>query len=315
MDFVLAFSLGLALLSIRESYTEGTEQTNTSCYEKCPPGYHKESDCDDPVGQFRCKKCDANTFTDIENSILRCERCDTCEKSEEQIKPCSFNSNVVCECKTGYYNEATQTDDRRCVQCPTKGCKDGKGKQQPNRNLLRYSDVCPCWDTNKDLEPPAEDPIFNEQHSHQGCSPTTLTLNISEETPMMTLSQSPEHPAHIGLLVPDTEHKAARQKVQSKHWPAIVLYAIIREVPLRRWKEFLRLLSVADQQLERVELEAGMGLGFTERQYQMLRLWSQRSSASLNDVFSALHYMDLSGCAQLLQESLEKLQWQPEPMH
>ncbi|KAF7209572.1 tumor necrosis factor receptor superfamily member 1A [Nothobranchius furzeri] len=176
------------------------------------------------------------------------------------------------------------------------------------RTLNRNQNSFLCCSPNKVVETPAQAAMLNGQHSHHGSSPATLVPMISEETPMII--QQP--PAHICGQVPDGARMAVWQKEQSERWPAVVLYAIIKEVPLRRWKEFLRLLSVPDQQMERVELDAS--LGSIEKQYQMLRLWSQRSSASLNEVFSSLHSMDLLGCAQLLQESLEKLPWRPEAL-
>ncbi|XP_040921630.1 tumor necrosis factor receptor superfamily member 25 [Toxotes jaculatrix] len=406
MDFVLVFPLILAFLSSGQSYTKVTEQTSNSCYKLCPAGYHKVGDCNDPAAKYKCKKCDNNTYTEIENHIEKCHRCQTCGSLEVVIRPCSFNSDVECDCKEGFYNAGSTITSKLCEKCKCEKCEERSGHPDYERrcqpcqraeclkypeckrrcnattvpppttppstsvltkhvtvaasatarathlspviepispNTLNYipwlvlgvvvvifvllfwlllvftrnhpGKICPCWSMDKGVEPHAEEPNFNDIN-HQVSSPTTQTLHISEETPMMVLSQSPATPqdsAQICPRLPNAEHKAARQDDQSEHWPAIVLYAIIKEVPLRRWKEFLRLLSVADQQLERVELEAGLGLGSMERQYQMLRLWSQRSSASLDDVFSALHYMDLSGCAQLLQENLEKLQWRSEP--
>ncbi|XP_031142187.1 tumor necrosis factor receptor superfamily member 1A [Sander lucioperca] len=399
MDFVLVFPLILALFFTGQCDTEVTGQNGSSCYEMCPPGYHVAGECADK--EHKCEKCGNGTYTDIENSVSKCLPCAVCGHYQEEEHNCSFNRNVKCKCKKGYYNSPPKSEPTKmyCKKCPCGPCKEPSNNKRKcrscqscldlpeckeqctesafptstdlsttsattsaspaattttasnntsdpivkpvlpisnemlwlflvaflvtflvfllllllfARNLFRYPN-CLCWSAKKDLKLPVEQPKFNEQSSHQGSIPNTLTFNISEETPMMTFSQSPatpQHPAHIASLLSD--HKAVRQDEQSEHWPAVVLYAIINEVPLRRWKEFLRLLSVADQQLERVELESGLGLGSMERQYQMLRLWSQRSSASLNDIFSALHYMDLSGCAQLLQERMEKLQWRPE---
>ncbi|XP_037336972.2 tumor necrosis factor receptor superfamily member 1A [Pungitius pungitius] len=438
MDLVLA--MVLVYIFTGQSKSKFTTQQWDSCSKECPAGSYVVGDCDHPDRSYRCQICRNFTFTDVNNTVRECERCNRCHGNEEEIKPCTTSSNAVCVCKDGYYRDPRHktclecnceepvehpgyTSCRLCKKClkatttsasrtTTSGrrtsnnisgiaeggkpcttssdvecvCKDGyyvdpqdkttclecdcsyceepvppghknmcqlckkclksrttttttSGTTTPTnisvnqtswellvlvpvtlllflwlmlllaRSPIGYPDSCLCWGVNKSPQPPLEDPDSSEQSVPSDTHPDTLTLNICENTPMMTLSHSPsvpEHPVHISPL--DCEPRAKGQH-GSDRWPAIVLYAIIREVPLRRWKEFLRLLSLTDQQLERVELEAGLGLGSMEKQYQMLRLWSQCSSATLNDVFSALHYMDLSGCAQQLKESLEKQQF------
>ncbi|KAM8862183.1 tumor necrosis factor receptor superfamily member 1A [Spinachia spinachia] len=361
MDLVLVMMLAYIFTGQSKS-----KFTTPKCSKECPAGSYAVDVCNTSVRTYRCNICSKSTFTEINNSVSECFRCNRCHNNAEEIKPCTTSSDVECRCKDGYYVDPG--DNMRCLECKcnepvahpgyttcrecekclkaatTSASRATSGTTTSNnksviltswvllvtvpvtlllflglllllaRSPTRYPDSCLCWGVKENPEPPLEDPDFNgnpvwnaDPSSLPDRHPNTLTLNILENTPMMTLSCSPsgpEHPVHISPL--DCEHEAKGKHEKSDRWPAIALYAIIKEVPLRRWKEFMRLLSLTDQQLERVELEAGLGLGSMERQYQMLRLWSQSSSATLNDVFSALRYMDLSGCAQQLKETLEK---------
>lgn len=36
---------------------------------------------------------------------------------EKEIKPCTFNSNVVCDCKDGYYDSNPNSHIRNCQTC------------------------------------------------------------------------------------------------------------------------------------------------------------------------------------------------------
>ncbi|XP_075762673.1 tumor necrosis factor receptor superfamily member 25 [Pelodiscus sinensis] len=81
------------------------------------------------------------------------------------------------------------------------------------------------------------------------------------------------------------------------------LYDIINAVPVRRWKEFMRVLQLQDAEIEVVELEFAH---VRDQQYEMLKRWCQQQSASLESVFAALERMELAGCAEELRQRLER---------
>ncbi|KAI6073696.1 Tumor necrosis factor receptor superfamily member 25 isoform X1 [Aix galericulata] len=79
------------------------------------------------------------------------------------------------------------------------------------------------------------------------------------------------------------------------------LYAVINAVPVRRWKEFMRVLELRDTEIELVEMEVAH---FRDQQYEMLKRWCQQTSATLDRIFAALEHMELAGCAEALRQSL-----------
>ncbi|NXV80380.1 TNR25 factor, partial [Atlantisia rogersi] len=79
------------------------------------------------------------------------------------------------------------------------------------------------------------------------------------------------------------------------------LYAVIDAVPVRRWKEFMRVLELREAEIELVELEV---THIRDQQYEMLKRWCQQTSATLDRVFAALECMELAGCAEALRRRL-----------
>ncbi|NWS75771.1 TNR25 factor, partial [Crotophaga sulcirostris] len=138
------------------------------------------------------------------------------------------------------------------------------------------------------------------------CWPRPRSPQVTEP-PLSTASCSPERWA----LLQEQPSGAAQPhgKVQPSAPPeprgALLqgsqLYAVIDAVPVRRWKEFMRVLELREAEIELVELEV---THIRDQQYEMLKRWCQQTSATLDRVFAALEHMDLAGCAEALHRSL-----------
>ncbi|XP_072888591.1 tumor necrosis factor receptor superfamily member 25-like [Hemitrygon akajei] len=78
-------------------------------------------------------------------------------------------------------------------------------------------------------------------------------------------------------------------------------YEIINLVPVRRWKELMRLLRLKECEIERIEMDVTHS---RDQQYEMLRQWSQQQTASMESLYQALEIMNLTGLAEELKAKL-----------
>ncbi|NXI25507.1 TNR25 factor, partial [Sterrhoptilus dennistouni] len=120
-----------------------------------------------------------------------------------------------------------------------------------------------------------------------------------------TAKQSLKHQANTQTLLceppSDEGEPSAAPEPRSALLQGSQLYAVIDVVPVRRWKEFMRMLELREAEIELVELEV---THIRDQQYEMLKRWCQQTSATLDHVFAALERMELAGCAEALRQSL-----------
>ncbi|NWY68981.1 TNR25 factor, partial [Erithacus rubecula] len=129
----------------------------------------------------------------------------------------------------------------------------------------------------------------------QPCSPQ------GTERATSTAKQSPNHQALLYEQPSDEGEPSAPPEPHGALLQGSQLYAVIDVVPVRRWKEFMRMLELREAEIELVELEV---THIRDQQYEMLKRWCQQTSATLDHVFAALERMELAGCAETLRQSL-----------
>ncbi|NWR35216.1 TNR25 factor, partial [Tachuris rubrigastra] len=129
----------------------------------------------------------------------------------------------------------------------------------------------------------------------QPCSPQ------GTDRAAVMVRQSPKHRPLLCEQPSDEGEPSAPPEPRSALLQGSQLYAVIDAVPVRRWKEFMRMLELREAEIELVELEVAH---IRDQQYEMLKRWCQQTSATLDRVFAALERMELAGCAEALRQSL-----------
>ncbi|NWV77091.1 TNR25 factor, partial [Dasyornis broadbenti] len=291
--------------------------SNVAC--GCEPGHFR--DClDQRCSEFSCRKCQPCTGRLIQ-------------------RPCSEEQDTLCDssCKPDFYREGDEclpchtstldTCGKECQQvCSSSSSSDqGSGLEYillgltgplflgalaiyHKRKRLWHDSLAggplPTACAATPMTGSAATPWcqFSARRWDNLCWTQPCSSQGTERATGMA-RQSPKHQALLCDLpsTPDEGKPSAPLEPRSALLQGSQLYAVIDVVPVRRWKEFMRMLELREAEIELVELEVAH---IRDQQYEMLKRWCQQTSATLDHVFAALERMDLAGCAEALRQSL-----------
>uniref|UniRef100_A0A8B9FNH3 TNF receptor superfamily member 25 n=1 Tax=Amazona collaria TaxID=241587 RepID=A0A8B9FNH3_9PSIT len=269
--------------------------------------------------------CESGYFRQCRDSACSdflCQRCEPCTGRLIQ-RPCSEAQDTVCGgCKPNFYAEGSE-----CRPCHTGHCTSwlimmlllllaGSGLEYillvltgplflgalgiyHKRKRLRHN--TPAGSPLSPISVPMTTPqcqVSAQRWDSQCCTQTCSPLVLEHASSVQR--QSPIYEALLrgqpGELEPSAPPEPRGALLQGSQ-----LYAVIDAVPVRRWKEFMRVLELREAEIELVELEVAH---IRDQQYEMLKRWCQQTSATLDRIFAALEHMELAGCAEALRRSL-----------
>lgn len=266
----------------------------------------RDRTCGCPSGMFRYY---------FEPATFQCKTCTVCEETGIRI-PCKRETDAVCRCKPGFFHNEEKCypcdsckNRTQCLSCPDVPVDEFRILGMVSCSLVILMGIgitiyCLCKKKHicilRSWQRVQTSTLYNpaETTTEVGTAPDFMNP-IQEEG---TIPPSKITDPHRVNKLPDCVQSVGSTPLPDNQG---VTYAIVDMVPAFRWREFVRRLGLADVAIERAELEAAPR--YREAQYLMLRDWRQQQGqqgASMEKVYAALRSMDLTHCAEQLQEAL-----------
>ncbi|KAG6930757.1 TNF receptor superfamily member 25 [Chelydra serpentina] len=320
-----------------ESCPPGTYLSFQNLERKC----RKCSECHAQASQLVLKNCTetsdiecgcgAGHFRQCTDPACRDFTCQDCNKCKGTRHNCSAKEDAQCGiCQPGFYLEggecracATQSPEKCGEGCgrPCGGSSPGFGLEYVLLVLMGPLFLGALFIYHKRKTISNDSPAAGEAaavkdsmlQQASACLPGAteqpleshglLHLQVTEAS-QMNGNACPVRP----LCSPDPWASPAEPQGTARPLPGVLpqgsqLYDIISAVPVRRWREFMRVLELPDGEIEVVELEFAH---VRDQQYEMLKRCYQQKKAAPESIFAALERMELAGCAEELRQRLQR---------